>query len=60
MSHEIGQWCVYPNLDEIKKYTGVLKAKNFEVFRETPVPLRSLFGSSGGRTKFPSRGWCRL
>jgi hypothetical protein len=33
VSHEIGQWCVYPNFNEIKKYTGYLKAKNFEVFR---------------------------
>jgi hypothetical protein len=35
VSHEIGQWCVYPNLEEISKYTGPLKAKNFEIFRET-------------------------
>jgi predicted house-cleaning noncanonical NTP pyrophosphatase (MazG superfamily) len=35
VSHEIGQWCVYPNLNEIEKYTGVLKAKNFEIFKET-------------------------
>jgi hypothetical protein len=35
VSHEIGQWCVYPNFREIDKYTGVLKAKNFEIFRET-------------------------
>jgi hypothetical protein len=35
ISHEIGQWCVYPNLDEIPKYTGHLKARNFEIFRET-------------------------
>lgn len=35
VSHEIGQWCVYPNFKEIEKYTGVLKAKNFEIFRET-------------------------
>lgn len=35
ISHEIGQWCVYPNFKEISKYTGVLKAKNFELFRET-------------------------
>jgi len=34
VSHEIGQWCVYPNLDEIPKYHGVLKARNFEVFRD--------------------------
>ena len=35
VSHEIGQWCAYPNFKEIKKYTGVLRAKNFEIFRET-------------------------
>ena len=35
VSHEIGQWCVYPNFNEISKYTGVLKAKNFEIFKET-------------------------
>jgi hypothetical protein len=35
ISHEIGQWCVYPNLDEIPKYTGYLKPKNFEVFRDS-------------------------
>ena len=35
VSHEIGQWCVYPNFDEIKKYKGVLKAKNFEIFQES-------------------------
>lgn len=34
ISHEIGQWCVYPNFDEIKKYTGILKPKNFEIFRD--------------------------
>ncbi|MDR1224413.1 MAG: beta-galactosidase, partial [Tannerella sp.] len=34
VSHEIGQWCVYPNFEEIPKYTGVLKAKNFEIFRD--------------------------
>lgn len=34
ISHETGQWCVFPNFDEIKKYTGVTRAKNFEMFRE--------------------------
>jgi hypothetical protein len=34
ISHEIGQWCVYPNFDEIAKYTGYLKPKNFEIFRD--------------------------
>ena len=35
VSHEVGQWCVYPNFNEIKKYTGPLKAKNFEIFQES-------------------------
>ena len=35
ISHEIGQWCVYPNFDEIPKYTGYLKPRNFEIFRDT-------------------------
>ena len=35
ISHEIGQWCVYPNFKEIKKYKGILQAKNFEIFRDS-------------------------
>lgn len=34
VSHEIGQWCVYPSFDEIAKYTGSLKAGNLEIFRD--------------------------
>lgn len=34
ISHEIGQWCAYPNFDEIPKYTGYLKPRNFEIFRD--------------------------
>jgi len=34
IAHEMGQWCVYPNFDEIKKYTGVYRAKNFEMFQQ--------------------------
>ncbi|MDZ7608725.1 MAG: glycoside hydrolase family 2 TIM barrel-domain containing protein [Cyclobacteriaceae bacterium] len=37
VSHEIGQWCVYPNFKEINKYDGVLKAKNFEIFQESLI-----------------------
>lgn len=33
VSHETGQWCVFPNFNEIKKYTGVNKAGNLEIFR---------------------------
>jgi len=35
VSHEIGQWCVYPNFDEMPKYTGYLKPRNFEIFRDS-------------------------
>ncbi len=33
--HEMGQWCVYPNFDEMAKYTGPLKPKNFEIFMDS-------------------------
>ena len=35
ISHEIGQWCVYPNFAEMPAYTGPLKPRNFEIFRES-------------------------
>ncbi len=35
VSHEIGQWAVFPNFAEMPKYTGYLKPRNFEIFRET-------------------------
>ena len=33
VTHEMGQWAVYPSYDEIAKYNGVLKARNLEVYR---------------------------
>jgi len=35
ISHEIGQWCVYPDFKEMQQYNGVLKAKNFEIFQQS-------------------------
>jgi len=35
VSHEIGQWCVYPDFREIAKFDGVVRANNFEIFKET-------------------------
>ncbi|HBE78991.1 MAG TPA: hypothetical protein DDW65_14630 [Firmicutes bacterium] len=35
LSHEVGQWMVYPNFEEMKKYTGVLKPVNFQFFKES-------------------------
>jgi hypothetical protein len=34
IAHEIGQWPVYPTWDEIDKYSGVLKARNLQGFKE--------------------------
>jgi hypothetical protein len=34
LSHETGQWCVFPNLEERAKYTGVLEARNFEMVHD--------------------------
>lgn len=34
VAHEMGQYCAFPNFGEMKKYTGVYKPKNFEMFQE--------------------------
>jgi hypothetical protein len=34
VSHEIGQWCVYPDFKEMKEYTGILKPENFQIFKD--------------------------
>ena len=34
VSHEIGQYQIYPNYDEITKYTGNLKPRNLEIFQQ--------------------------
>lgn len=34
VAHEMGQYCVFPDFKEIKKYTGVYRAKNLELFQE--------------------------
>ncbi|MDR0986177.1 MAG: beta-glucuronidase [Ruminococcus sp.] len=34
ISHEIGQYYIYPDYKEIPKFKGVLKPYNFEIFRE--------------------------
>lgn len=34
VGHETGQWTVYPNFDEMSKYTGVLYPHNFEVWQD--------------------------
>ena len=34
ITHEIGQWTIFPNLAEIPKYTGVLRPVNLEGIRD--------------------------
>jgi len=34
ITHEVGQWTVFPNFDEMSRYTGVLKPRNFEIIRD--------------------------
>ena len=34
IAHEQGQWCAFPDFKETAQYTGVYKARNFEIFRD--------------------------
>ncbi len=34
VAHELGQWVTYPDFRETGKYTGVLKPRNLEAFKE--------------------------
>ena len=37
LAHEIGQWEMYPNLDEEKKFTGTLREFNYDRYRKSLV-----------------------
>ncbi len=53
LSHETGQYQVFPNYDEISKYTGVLEPRNFKAFSSKLMESgmysywRELFKASG-------------
>jgi hypothetical protein len=54
ISHEIGQYSIYPNLDEIKKYTGVLEPTNFKAIgndlrKKDLLHLDSAFAMASGK-----------
>lgn len=34
ISHEIGQWCAHPDLEEVAKYTGLMQPRNFGIFSD--------------------------
>ncbi len=56
VAHEVGQRAVYPNFDEIGKYTGLLYPRNFELFRDTlekhgmPDQAKDFYRVSGNMT----------
>lgn len=35
VSHELGQWCSYPDFSVIDKFTGYLQPGNYRIFRES-------------------------
>jgi hypothetical protein len=37
VAHETGQFGVFPDIREIPRYTGVVRARNFELYRDTLV-----------------------
>lgn len=54
ISHEIGQYAMYPDFTEIEKYSGVLKAYNLEGFQEklhkkNMLPMSNQFFKASGR-----------
>jgi len=54
ITHEIGQYSVYPNLKEIEKYTGVLRPLNFESIKldlekKGMLPLSEQFLAASGK-----------
>lgn len=54
ITHEIGQYSVFPNMEEIKKYTGVLDPLNFKAIRKDLdkkglLPLAKQFTLASGK-----------
>ena len=35
ISHELGQWCAYPDFGIIRKFTGYLRPGNYEIMRDS-------------------------
>lgn len=49
LAHEVGQWAMYPDLDEGKKYSGTLRAKFLERYRESLAAHHLLDQAEGFR-----------
>ncbi len=54
LSHEVGQWCAYPDFSIIKKFTGYLRPSNYDIFRDFAqdhdlLQWNSLFAWASGK-----------
>ena len=54
IAHEVGQYSVFPNFAEAKKYTGIVRPANFDLIRDALaakglLPLASQFFEATGR-----------
>ena len=56
ISHEIGQYAVFPNLKEIEKYTGVLEPLNFKAVKQD-LQKKGLYSESGGFSGSIRENW---
>lgn len=54
ITHEIGQYAVYPKIDEISKYTGVLEPVNFKSVKED-LERKGLIAKAADYTKASGR-----
>ncbi|MGH0053341.1 MAG: sugar-binding domain-containing protein, partial [Sphaerochaetaceae bacterium] len=45
VTHEMGQWCVFPDFSEMDAYTGYLKPRNFEIFADI-LKRRGMYGQA--------------
>ena len=51
ISHEVGQWCAYPNLDMIRDFHGFMQPGNFEIIRDSArahgvLPMNHAFAAA--------------
>jgi hypothetical protein len=54
ITHEVGQYAVFPNMDEIKKYTGVLDPLNFKSI-QADLEKKGLLQKANDYTKASGR-----
>jgi len=58
VSHEIGQYQIFPNYNEMDKYTGVLRAENLRIFKNRL--MQSGMGSMDSAFQKASGAWSAI